>query len=679
LSALRRVLEQSAHLLGPIQPAGALEAVLLSRTDGIGDLEPARARLAADAVVPRLVNRWRPPDQPHPALLRVLPGHHRRVNDLAVPADGSWLAAAGLDETLRVWDVADGRVKAVLTGHVGGVDSCAAAPDGTWLASGGSDGTVRVWDLPAEAADDDEAGTGPRLTLTGHVGPVFACLVVPSGETARQAERVRPSELVSVGADGTLRRWGPAGGVALATYQVSRLPMRCVAAVPGTGHLACGVDDGSVVLVDVDSGEVRATLAGHRGQVLAVAVSADAALLATAGQDGTVRLWDLPARRQLRVLGDGGAAMRGVAIAPDGTLVAAGWEGITRIWDATTWAERPPLTGPTGGVAACVVAPDGSWLATGGRYGAVRIWDLRARVDASPAGGRDEPTRACAASPDGATLVGVADDGTATAWDVVTGQPGAALAGEPASAVATSGHRVRSSVFASDGSWVAVPGSRNAARLWDPASGTVKAVLDAAGHAVLGYAVAPDNSWLAGACEDGTVRLWETATGEWLASFTGHVGPVHGAATSPDGRLLATGGEDRTVRVWDVATLEQRAVLTGHTDAVLGCAASGDGSWFVSTGADHTVRVWDAATGACLAVLREHSHTVRGAAFSPDGAWLASAGGDGSVRVWASADWRCVAAMRFEGAARSCCWLPGSTDLAVAGGGGLYLYTLVTS
>jgi WD40 repeat protein len=89
------------------------------------------------------------------------------------------------------------------------------------------------------------------------------------------------------------------------------------------------------------------------------------------------------------------------------------------------------------------------------------------------------------------------------------------------------------------------------------------------------------------------------------------------------------------------------------------------------------VRVWDAASGACTAVLEGHTHTVRGAAVSPDEAWLATAGGDSTVRVWSCADWRSVAVMRFEGAARGCCWLPDSRGLAVAGAGGLYLYTLV--
>ena len=81
------------------------------------------------------------------------------MNAVAIAPDGTWLATAGDDGTVRTW-AADGTPRATLTGHDGSVNAVAIAPDGTWLATAGGDGTVRTW-----AAD----GT-PRATLTGHDG-----------------------------------------------------------------------------------------------------------------------------------------------------------------------------------------------------------------------------------------------------------------------------------------------------------------------------------------------------------------------------------------------------------------------------------------------------------------------------------------------------------------------------
>ena len=80
----------------------------------------------------------------------------------------------------------------------------------------------------------------------------------------------------------------------------------------------------------------------------------------------------------------------------------------------------------------------------------------------------------------------------------------------------------------------------------------------------MAVAIAPDGTWLASAGADGSVRIWDPATGQLRAALTGHAGPVRAVAIAPDGTWLASGGDDGSVRIWDPATGEQRAALTGH-------------------------------------------------------------------------------------------------------------------
>ncbi|HEU4407406.1 MAG TPA: NACHT domain-containing protein [Polyangiaceae bacterium] len=74
-------------------------------------------------------------------------GHYWFVQSCSISPDGRWLLSAGVDTTLRVWNVASGECVGVLRGHEGGVRACAFSPDGRSLISGGGDGTLRLWTI----------------------------------------------------------------------------------------------------------------------------------------------------------------------------------------------------------------------------------------------------------------------------------------------------------------------------------------------------------------------------------------------------------------------------------------------------------------------------------------------------------------------------------------------------
>ena len=65
---------------------------------------------------------------------------------MAFNTDGSQLASASADKTVKVWDAETGREIQTLPGHTAEVWSVAFHPDGRHLASTGKDGTVRLWD-----------------------------------------------------------------------------------------------------------------------------------------------------------------------------------------------------------------------------------------------------------------------------------------------------------------------------------------------------------------------------------------------------------------------------------------------------------------------------------------------------------------------------------------------------
>ncbi|MFJ8163096.1 WD40 repeat domain-containing serine/threonine protein kinase [Streptomyces sp. NPDC096136] len=281
------------------------------------------------------------------------------------------------------------------------------------------------------------------------------------------------------------------------------------------------------------------------------------------------------------------------------------------------------ITHHTDAVGSVAFSPDGRLLASGGSDRTVRLWDLAAGSGSSPFPARAATVTCVAFSPDGKVLASAGLDRSIALADVGRRSDRAGLK-------ASAG--VLSAAFSPDGTLLADADDRTV-RLWDLASGTVAATLDAHGGTVRSVAFSPDGRTLAGGGEDGTVRLWDVAGRTVTATLTGHVGHVASVAFSPDGRTLASGGADATVRLWDPAAAAATASLDGSNSTVRSVAFSPDGR-MLAAGGGRTVRLWDVAARSAAARLNGHTGAVASVAFSPDGVHLASGSDDSTVRVW---------------------------------------------
>ncbi len=616
------------------------------------------------------------------------------INVMKFSIDGTRLAV-GTSIGVWLYDVHDGKEKALFKNKTEQVDVLAISSDGNIIASGGNDKPeIHLWNLAT--------GHTPTILTLTHKFIGFASLVFSQDNNT----------LISLGQNGYITEWEVLSGKKISEKQFNNIKIVAEFSHDRTKYVSGNPNNGELRLWDVVNGKIGETiklmpdpklgrsflkLIGFyfnekydRKGVETLVYSYDSNSIASAHEDNIIRIWDPITRVHILSLIGHTEYINTLAFSPDNTLLASGGsDNKILLWDVKKGHLVGTIKGHYDSIRALVFSPaKNHLLASGSSDGTLRLWDVDSGKEHSTiATGFTESVQALSFSNDHKILCSAASNGNVQLWDVIKKRElpspyiirsdlfNAFVISQDAKLFASNGSKTKVSSLGDNMHIHTSPDRRT--RLWNlPTGDEIKSFK----HQATALTISADKKMLAAITRYQGGQIWNIHSGEKIESFAIDKPNSSKLLFSPNGKYLAIYGYNNHTQVIDIPgkqiyspnnitdilslafSPDNNQIATKHSDGISLWNLSSKGlkkhmtlSSFDNRGSGKSliyspngkilletqargnvnyINLWEIDTGAEIGTVSGHTDTIETLVFSHDGKILASGSLDGTILLW---------------------------------------------
>ncbi len=422
---------------------------------------------------------------------------------------------------------------------------------------------------------------------------------------------------------------------------------------------------------------------GHAARITGVACSPGGSMIASASEDGTVKLWSTNGTL-LRTLNTQPYASTALAWSPDGTKIAAGTyyggyinskagAGLSYLWQAPSgWTSANVslvrmTTNRYGKVTALAFSADSTRLASGCAAGSNSVNSVTDGSVVVTCPAYNTSVRPAAVTSVAFSTAGLMASGCEDATIRVYDSSSWSQLWSTNTAHTTN---VTAVAFSPNGLLLATASLDSTIKIWSTNDWTCQRTLSGNTNGIVTVGFSPDGQKLVSGSLDGTVQIWNQSSGECLVTIAAHALPVTATVFSTDGTRVISGSDDGTVRMWSAADGSAVCTLGSQNYFIGAVVVSPDGTLCASAGGDAAIQVRNLSDGSLVQTLIGNTNYVSSLAFSPDSARLASGGGplDPTIKLWRISDGtNLVTIQATTNGVMALAWSPDGLTLAAGG------------